>query len=262
MPDRLFSVDGQVVLVSGGSLGIGRALDAGFARRGAQVVITGRDRETLDTTAAQIASADLSVEPLVCDVAQVDAIRDTVSQVIERFERIDTLVNVAGVNRRQSAESYTPDDYDFILDINLKGAFFLSQEAGKHMIERGRGAQINIESLNSWAPLKGVLPYAMSKAGMQIMTRGLALEWGPHGVRVNSLAPGFVLTELTRQLWSDPTMQAWGKRNTPLGRIGEVDDMIGTTIFLASEAAAFLTGQTIYVDGGFTAGLNWPISLD
>ena len=262
MPDRLFSVDGQVVLVSGGSRGIGRAIAAGFARRGAQVVITGRDRETLDTTAAQIASADLSVEPLVCDVAQVDAIRDTVSQVIERFERIDTLVNVAGVNRRQSAESYTPDDYDFILDINLKGAFFLSQEAGKHMIERGRGAQINIESLNSWAPLKGVLPYAMSKAGMQIMTRGLALEWGPHGVRVNSLAPGFVLTELTRQLWSDPTMQAWGKRNTPLGRIGEVDDMIGTTIFLASEAAAFLTGQTIYVDGGFTAGLNWPISLD
>jgi NAD(P)-dependent dehydrogenase (short-subunit alcohol dehydrogenase family) len=109
--------------------------------------------------------------------------------------------------------------------------------------------------------LRGVLPYAMSKAGMGMMTRGLAAEWGPHGIRVNSLAPGFVLTDLTKGLWSDPVLQAWGIPNTPLRRIGTPEDMVGTAIFLASPASAFLTGQVLYVDGGFTAGMNWPIEL-
>jgi gluconate 5-dehydrogenase len=130
------------------------------------------------------------------------------------------------------------------------------------MLERGSGAQINIDSLNTYAPLKGVLPYAMSKAGLSMMTRGLAEEWGPRGVRVNSLAPGFVLTDLTRKLWSDPTMQKWAGTNTPLGRLGEVEDMVGTCIFLASQASAFMTGQVVYVDGGMSAGVNWPIPLD
>jgi gluconate 5-dehydrogenase len=259
MDDPLFSVAGQTVLVSGASRGIGRAIAQGFADRRAQVIITGRDPQTLQQTAAAIGPADGHVRPIVCDVADPQAIRTLVETVLRDYQHIDTLVNVAGVNRRKPALEITEDDYDFVLKINLKGAFLLSQAVGRHMVERRGGSQINVESLNTDRPLSNVAPYALSKAAMGHMTRALALEWGPYGVRVNGLAPGFILTDLTQQLWSDPTMQAWGTANTPQRRLGRPEDMVGTAIFLASPAAAFLTGQTVYVDGGFTAGWAWPI---
>jgi NAD(P)-dependent dehydrogenase (short-subunit alcohol dehydrogenase family) len=257
----LFSVAEQVTLISGGSRGIGRALAQGFAARGAQVVIAGREEHTLAETARQISTPAVCVRSVVCDVSQPDDIRRLVQSVLAEFGRIDTLVNVAGVNKRKRAETFTVEEYDFILDINLKGAFLLSQEAGRHMLERRRGVQINIDSLNTYAPLVGVLPYAMSKAGLSMMTRGLACEWGRHGVRVNGLAPGFILTDMTNKLWSDPTMQEWGFKNTPLGRLGQPGDLVGAALFLASDASAFMTGQVLYVDGGMSAGLNWPIPL-
>ncbi|HUS39008.1 MAG TPA: glucose 1-dehydrogenase [Pirellulales bacterium] len=263
MSDPLFAVKGQVVLVSGGSRGIGRAIAEGFAARGAQVVIGGREQATLEKTAAEISSdKGPPVRPLVCDVAQPGDIQRIVDQVLSDYQRIDTLINVAGVNRRKPALEITEQDYDFIMDINLKGAFFLSQAVGRHMVERGKGSQINIVSLNTDRPIKNVSPYAMSKSGMGHMTRALALEWGEHGVRVNGIAPGFLLTDLTEKLWSDPTMQDWGIRNTPQKRLGKPADMVGTAIFLASPASEFMTGQIVYVDGGFTAGWNWPIPED
>lgn len=261
MPE-MFSVEDQVVLVSGGSRGIGKALAAGFTSRGAKTVITGRQAETLAATAKEIATGKHPVDFVVHDVAIAEEAGGMVQQVVSKHGRVDCLINVAGVNNRKRAENYTVDEYDYIVDVNLRGAFFLAQAVGKHMIARGGGGTIvNIESLNTYAPLRGVLPYAMSKAGMGMMTRGLAEEWGPHGIRVNSLAPGFVLTDLTQKLWSQPTMQAWGIPNTPLRRIGVPEDMVGTAIFLASGASAFMTGQILYVDGGFSAGLNWPIEL-
>lgn len=258
MSDALFSVRDQVVVVSGGSRGIGKAIAQGFAQRGARVVVMGREIETLTAVAAELA-AEQPVVPIACDVASAADIQRTIQAVVDQFGRIDTLVNVAGVNRRKAATDVTEEDYDFILDINLKGAFLMSQAVGRQMLEQGTGSQINIASLNSDRPLVNVLPYAMSKAGMGHMTRGLAAEWGPRGVRVNALAPGFILTDLTKQLWSDETMQAWGKTNTPQRRLGLPEDMVGTAIFLASPASAFMTGQILYVDGGFTAGWNWPI---
>jgi NAD(P)-dependent dehydrogenase (short-subunit alcohol dehydrogenase family) len=261
MSDELFSVAGQVALISGASRGIGRALAEGFALRGATVVITGRERDTLEKTAREIGSAGGAVRPLVCDVADGGATDRLVETVIGEFGRIDTLINVAGVNRRMLAEKVTEADYNFILDINLKGPFFLSLAVGKHMRKRGQGNQINIASLNNDRPLKGVLPYAMSKAGLAHMTRGLALEWGEHGIRVNAIAPGFVLTDLTRKLWSQPEMQQWGLANTPLRRLGQPADMVGAAVFLASPASAFMTGQVLFVDGGFGCGLAWPIDF-
>ncbi len=258
MSDSLFSVAGQVVLVSGASRGIGRAIAEGFVRRQATVIVTGRDAATLEQTAREIGAA----RPIVCDVADRAAIDRLVKAVLDEFGHIDTLVNVAGVNRRKPAEQVTEDDYDFILDINLKGPFLLSQVVGRAMLGRGRGNQINVVSLNNDRPLKGVLPYAVSKAALGHMTRALALEWGPRGVRVNAIAPGFVLTDLTRKLWSEPHMQRWNDANCPLRRLGQPEDMVGTAIFLASEASSFLTGQVIYVDGGFSAGLAWPIEYD
>jgi gluconate 5-dehydrogenase len=259
MSDPLFSVSGQVVVVSGGSRGIGQAVAQGFADRGATVVITGRHQETLTHTANAISSDGATVHTRICDVRRKNDIESLLESLRADFGRVDTLINVAGVNRRKPALEVTEDDYDFILDINLKGAFLLSQAVGRQMIEQGGGCQINIASLNTDRPLSHVLPYAVSKAGIAHMTRALALEWGPHGVRVNAIAPGFILTDLTQQLWSNETMQAWGIANTPLKRLGQPADMIGTAVFLASPAAAFLTGQIVYVDGGFTCGFAWPI---
>ena len=202
------------------------------------------------------------VRGIVCDVARPDDISRLVEQVIEEFGRVDVLLNVAGVHRRKRVETVTEEDYDFILDINLKGAFLLAGAVGRQMIARKSGAIINVDSLNTYAPLKGVAPYAMSKAGLVMMTRSLATEWGEMGVRVNTIAPGFILTDLTRKLWSDPVMQEWGLGNTPLGRLGEVEDLVGAAVFLAADASAFMTGQVVRVDGGFTAGLMWPIPFD
>ncbi len=257
MNDNLFSVQDQVVLVSGGSRGIGRAIAAGFVQRGARVIVTGRDRATLEPAAAAIAA-----RPMVCDVADSAAIGRLVADVLAEFGQVDTLINVAGVNRRMLAERLTEADYDYIMDINLKGPFLLSVAVGKEMLRRGRGSQINISSLNDDRPLKGVAPYAMSKVAMGHMTRSLAMEWGPRGVRVNAIAPGFVLTDLTQKLWSQPAMQEWGRTNTPLVRLGQPEDMVGAAIFLASAASAWMTGQTLFVDGGFSAGLVWPIDFE
>jgi gluconate 5-dehydrogenase len=261
MSDELFSVAGQVVLVSGASRGIGRAIAQGFAERGAKVIITGREQETLTATAHEIAGPAGPVDTVVCDVASLPDIEQLVPTVIGRHGRIDTLVNVAGVNLRKRSETFTPEEYDRILNINLRGLYFLSQAVGKTMIEKQQGSIINIDSLNTYAPLKGVLPYAISKAGVSMMTRGMASEWGPHGVRVNALAPGFILTDMTNKLWSLPKMQEWGYANTPLRRLGKTEDMIGTVIYLASKASEFMTGQVLYVDGGMSAGLQWPIDL-
>ncbi|MED5447342.1 MAG: SDR family oxidoreductase, partial [Planctomycetota bacterium] len=190
-PDPLFSISDRVTIVSGGSRGIGKEMAAGFARRGAPVVVTGRNVETLDATVAEISGeTDGPVRGVVCDVAQPDDISRLVEQVIAEFGRIDVLLNVAGVNRRKRVEAVTEEDYDFILDINLKGAFLVAQAVGKQMIAQESGTIINVDSLNTYAPLKGVAPYAMSKAGLVMMTRSLATEWGEHGVRVNTIAPG------------------------------------------------------------------------
>ncbi len=260
MTDKLFSVEEQIVLVSGASRGIGQAIAEAFANRGATVVITGRRDETIRRTARDICPKDGTVVGKVCDVADVDAVGRTVEEVVGQFGRIDTLVNCAGVNKRMNVEQYTEEEYDFITNVNIRGAFFMAQAVGRHMLEAGRGSQIHIDSLNSHRPLRRVAVYAMAKAAMSSMTRSTAMEWGPHGVRVNAIAPGFTDTELARPLWENrEKMNAWREENTPLRRLARPEEMAGAAIFLASEAASFITGQILYVDGGSSCGLFWPI---
>jgi len=261
MEDKLFSVEKQVVLVCGASRGIGRALAEGFAARGAQVVIAGRESDTLTQTAKEISTGAKAVKPFVCDVAIADDIAGLVQATLTEFGHIDTLVSVAGVNTRMKAEDYSVDEYEQIMNVNQRGSFLLAQAVGRHMIERKSGSIINIDSLNTYAPLLGVTPYAMSKAGVLMMTRALASEWGRHGVRVNSIAPGFFPTAISKKLWAQDKMRDWAIDNTPLGKLGDVKDLVGAAIFLASDAAAFISGQTIRVDGGVTAGINWPIEI-
>ena len=262
MPSSLFSVADQVVLVSGGSRGIGKALARGFVEHGAHVWISSRDEASLQAAAAEISVGQHPVQYVVCDVTQPAQSQAAVARIMATHRRIDTLLNVAGVNIRKPSANFTEDNFDFVMDINLRGAFFMAQAAGREMLQAGSGCVINIDSLNSAGPLKYVAPYAMSKCGVNAMTRTMAMEWGPRGVRVNGLAPGFILTDLTRKLWSNPTMQAWNTANCPLGRLGQPEDLIGAAIFLASPASAFMTGQTVYVDGGLVAGRIWPIPED
>ncbi len=262
MADDLFSVKDQVVLISGASRGIGRAIAQGFAARQAKVVITGRVGETLEQTAREICPPGGTVRAKVGDVADAKASQRLADEVVDELGRIDTLVNCAGVNQRMKVEQYTEDVYDFITDINIRGAFFLSLAAGRHMIRAKRGSQVNIDSINSHTPLNRVSVYAMSKAAMSQMTKCLAMEWGPHGIRVNAIGPGFTMTELARPLWeSQPQMHEWREANTPLRRMAQPEDMVGAAIFLASQASSYITGQVLYIDGGTTCGLFWPIEV-
>lgn len=261
MVEDLFSVKGQVVLVSGASRGIGRGIAQEFAERGATVVITGRVAETLEKTAQEICPPGGIVRAKVCDAADAKALQTLADEVVAEFGRIDTLVNCAGVNKRMRVEQYDEATYDFITNINIRGAFFLSLAVGRHMIRARSGNQINIDSINSNRPLRRVAPYAMSKAAMSQMTRSLAMEWGPYGVRVNAVAPGFIATDLAKPLLSNPAINEWREKNTPLGRPGTPEDIAHAAVFLASKAAGYITGQVLYVDGGTTCGLFWPLEL-
>lgn len=259
MSSSLFDVSGTVVLVSGGSRGIGLSIAKGFSNHGAHVIISGRNEETLAKTCADNKTSDREMSYLVCDIEDESAIKDSVAQTVSDHGRIDTLVNCAGVNLRLPAEDFPIEEYDRIMRTNLRGAFLMSQIVGRQMIKQGSGNQINIDSLSTYAPLNNIVPYAMSKSGMSSMTRGLAHEWGKHGVRVNGVAPGFILTDLTNKLWSDEGMQNWNKTAAPLQRLGVPEDLVAAAIFLASPGASFMTGQTIRVDGGLSAGIAWPI---
>jgi len=260
MSDALFAVTDKLVFISGGTRGLGRALAEGFACRGATVVISGRDETIARRAASEIAeTAKGRCNGVSCDVGDAAQIQPAVDRILADHGRIDVLINVAGVNRRMAAEKITAADFDYVLGINLRGAFLVSQAVGRHMLTRGTGSQINITSLNNHAPLHWMVPYAASKAAVGQMTKALAMEWGPRGVRVNAIAPGFILSDFNRSIWANEAMQAWGRANTPLVRLGMPEDLIGTAVFLAAAASAFLTGQIIYVDGGFTAGIKWPI---
>jgi gluconate 5-dehydrogenase len=259
--DPLFSVEGQIVLAIGASRGIGKALAAGFAARGARVVIAGREQATIDGTARELSKHGVA-EARVCDVSKAGDVTALVQRVMADHGRVDTLLNVAGMNIRKRVENYTMEEYDRIIDTNLRGLFMAAQAVGRCMLDQGGGSIVNIDSLNSYAPLTGVTPYAMSKAGLSMMTRGMAQEWGPRGVRVNAIAPGFFPTDLSKKLWAEPRMKEWADQVTPLRRLGDTEELVGTALFLASKAASYVTGQVIRVDGGVSAGLNWPIPLD
>jgi len=246
-----FSLKGKVVLVTGGNRGLGRAIALALAEAGANVAILSRSGEGLNDLAEEIRALGAKSLPLTGDVAVPMEARRSVQAVMEHFGRLDVLVNAAGVNRRIPSLGVSESDWDWILGVNLKGTFFMCQAAGEVMISQRKGSIINIASLLSEVGIPTLAPYAASKAGVVGLTRVLAAEWGPYGVRVNAIGPGYFRTRMTEKLFSD---QAWVERlltQVPLGRPGESRDLAGVAVFLASDASAYLTGQVIYVDGGY-----------
>lgn len=256
---QMFDLTGKVALVSGGSRGIGRGIAAALAQAGATVVVTARDEEGLIRAAESIGGEGVRAGYRVLDVSDTGAIPGVVESIMAEYGRIDILVNAAGVNRRVPLVDVAESDYDWIMDINLKGAYFLGQAVGTHMVTRGTGKIINIASINGHASLPKVSVYAATKGGLLALTRSMAAEWGSRGVQANAISPGLVYTDLTSKVLDRPEVRDWLKAATPAGRMGTVADCVGAAVFLASPASDYVSGQVIIVDGGMLASVQWPL---
>ncbi len=252
-----FRLDDKVSVVTGASRGIGLAMAEALAGAGSDLVIVGRQIETLEPVAQRIANeSGRQVLPIQANVGVLDDIERIVNQTMDGFGKINVLVNNAGINARRPAEEYTEADWDAVTDVNLKGTFFLTQACGKVMIQQKGGKIINTLSLTSAIGLPTVVAYTAAKGGLTQLTKLLAVEWAVHNIQVNGIAPGFIRTELTRPVREDSRNQ-WALNRTPAYRWGEPEDLAGATIFLASAASDFITGQVLFVDGGFMAGSDW-----
>ncbi|MEE2718038.1 MAG: glucose 1-dehydrogenase [SAR324 cluster bacterium] len=250
---ELFDLSGKVALVTGGGAGIGRAMAEALAKAGASVVVTARREPLLAETAQQIAAQDGRCDFVAADLSETDRISEFVGQASKPFGPPDVLVNAAGVNLRQPAEDITPESWEQTLAINLRTPFFLAQALVPEMRRKGWGRVINLASLQSRRAFPNGLAYGASKGGVDQLTRAMAEAWSPHGIGCNAVAPGFFPTELTAAVFNDPERAARNASQTAMGRNGELCDLEGLTVFLASPASDYITGQTIYVDGGFTA---------
>jgi NAD(P)-dependent dehydrogenase (short-subunit alcohol dehydrogenase family) len=248
---NLFDLSGKVALVAGGSRGIGFAVAEGLASAGAKVVVANSTPDQGERAATQIRAQGYEARAIPLDIRQRASIDTLVAATLQAFGRIDILVNAIGVIRRGPIEAVTEDDWDTMMGVNLRGAFLLCQAVGREMIAQRHGKIINISSNVSQVlqPHRGA--YAVTKAGMSHLTRVLGLEWAPHGINVNAIAPAPTITDLNRKFFEDnPKDLEARKQSIPLGRLGAPADYVGAAVFLASRASDFVTGQTYFVDGG------------
>jgi NAD(P)-dependent dehydrogenase (short-subunit alcohol dehydrogenase family) len=248
-------LDNKVAVVTGAGSGLGKSMAVAFAYAGADVVVTELPGRLSDarTTASLVLEAGRKVLTISLDVTSLKSIKQMVAKVIEEFGRIDILVNNAGINIAKNALDVTEQDWDRILDVNLKGVFFCSQTVGREMIKRRAGKIINIASQNGVIGYYQRAAYCSSKAGVVNLTRVLAIEWAPYHINVNAIGPTFILTPLTEKLFENRKFSREVLRRIPLGRLGKPEDVVGAAVFLASAAADMITGHTLLVDGGWTA---------
>ena len=254
MSENLFDLTGQVALVTGTSRGLGQYFARALARAGADIAMTSRDSKTLADFAREIEALGRKTFSTELDVRDQASIRRAVAAVEENFGKIDILVNNAGCNIRKPALDVTWDDWNTILDTNLRGSFFVAQAAARGMIERGYGRIVNIGSVTSVAGFAGLAPYGASRGGIRQLTMSLADDWGRHGVTVNCLAPGWFKTKQNQVLYENAKWVEYITDRIPVKRPGRPDDLDGAVVFLASESSRYVTGQTLLVDGGVSTG--------
>jgi gluconate 5-dehydrogenase len=246
----LFDLSGRRALVTGSSQGIGLALARGLAEAGASVILNGRDAEKLAAAAAQIEGA----AQLAFDVTDHAAVTDAIDAA-EADGPIDILVNNAGRQHRAPLEDFPAEAFADLLATNVTGVFNVAQACARHMLPRGRGKIVNIASVNAALARATIAPYTATKGAVANLTKGMAADWARHGLNCNAIAPGYMKTPLNEPLWSDPAFNEWLERRTPAGRWGASEELVGACVFLASDAASFVNGHVLYVDGGLTAAL-------
>jgi gluconate 5-dehydrogenase len=244
----------KVVIVTGGARGIGRAISEAFAAHGATVALAGRNTEVLEEAARSITASGGSARPFATDVSKEESIAALCEGVLAAYGRIDALINNAGINPwYKNAEDTSLEEWQQIIDTNLTGVFLACKYAGRAMLDAGQGAIVNVTSIAGRVGLPRSTAYCAAKGGVELLTRELALEWAKKGVRVNSVAPGFVETDLTHGMSQHPVLGKRITERTPMGRLGHANEIAGACLFLASPAASYITGCTIMADGGWTA---------
>ena len=255
MSTQLFDLSGRTALVTGSSRGLGRAIAEGFAAAGAAIVLNGSDPGRLASAAAEMRASGRSVHEALFDVTDEQAIATAFERLDQEGVAIDILVNNAGIQLRRPMVELATEDWRRVIETNLTSAFVIGREAARRMIPRGRGKVINIGSLTSELARATVAPYTVAKGGIKMLTRAMTAEWAEHGIQANAIGPGYMLTDMNQALVDNPTFDAWVKGRTPSRRWGKPGELIGTAIFLASEASDYVNGQIIYVDGGMLAVL-------
>ncbi|HVA89682.1 MAG TPA: glucose 1-dehydrogenase [Chloroflexota bacterium] len=254
----LFSLAGKVALVTGAGGGLGGAIAEGLASAGASVMLAGLPEERGLTVAYQrLSGLGYPTATVTADLADTSAAPALVEATRERFGALDVLVNCAGINRRQPILDVTPEVYDAIMAVNLRAVYFLCQAAARSMKDHGGGKILNIASLTAAIGLAEVSVYGCTKAAIAELTKTMAVEWAAYDIQVNAIAPGFMRTPLTDALWDHPERQSWMVDRIPARRGGRPEELRGLAVLLASTASSYISGQTIYVDGGFLAGSPW-----
>ncbi|RXH58421.1 SDR family NAD(P)-dependent oxidoreductase [Granulicella sibirica] len=254
MSSSLFDLTGQFALITGASRGLGQYLGRALANAGADLIVTSRRKDDLQPFVAEIEALGRRAIPFALDVRDLQSIEAMAAEAYASAGRIDILVNNAGCNVRKPALEVTWDDWNLILDTNLRGAFFVAQQIAKYMVPAGYGRIINIGSVTSVAGYAGLGPYGASRGGIRQLTMSLADDWGKHGVTVNCLAPGWFETAQNRVMYQDKEWVEYLKERIPLKRPGSPNDLDGAVVFLASESSRYVTGQTLLVDGGISTG--------
>ncbi len=251
----MFSLKGRTALVTGSSQGIGFALARGLAGAGARIVLNGRGPAKLAKAAETLRGEGYSVDEAVFDVTDSDSVKEGIDRIERDIAPIDILVNNAGIQRRASLEDFPESDWRELMDTNLDSVFYVSKAVANHMIPRKRGKIINICSVQSEMGRPSIAPYAASKGALKMFTKGMCIDWGPHNIQVNAIGPGYFKTELTEALVNDEKFSGWLTGRTPARRWGDVEELSGAAIYLASDASNFVNGHILYVDGGITTCL-------
>jgi len=252
---KQFDLSGRTALITGSSAGIGLALAQGLAGAGAAVVLNARNQNKLQAAAQRLREQGATVHTLAFDVTDATAVADAVARIEAEIAPIDILINNAGMQKRAPLQDFAMADWQQLMRSNLDSVFIVGQAVARHMIPRGRGKLINICSVQSELGRPNIAPYTASKGAVKMLTKGMAIDWGPHGLQVNGLGPGYFKTELNQAVVDNPEFSAWLIGRTPSRRWGEVDDLVGAAVFLASDASRFVNGHILYVDGGVTATL-------
>jgi gluconate 5-dehydrogenase len=251
--DELFNIQGKTALITGSSGGLGFVFAKGLAERGVRVILNGRDKNKLQSAFEELKKEGMDADAFAFDVTKSTEIEKAAHKITEKHGIPDILINNAGIQLRHPLENFPEDDFDQVIAANLKSAYLVSGVFAKGMIERRYGKIINICSLQSKLGRATITPYAASKGGLKMMTRGMATEWARYNIQVNAMGPGYYKTAMTRALYENKEFDEWLCNRTPANRWGLPEELIGTLVYLSSDASSYINGQVIYVDGGITA---------